>query len=99
MSMHLKPPWLWQQLPDSDVDHVNLLLIYLIHLVKLRQSMIGYSSEAKCRAYKAIVRPIMEYACAVWSPYTAKDVNLLEAVQKWALRWACGSHWDPSALS
>jgi len=65
----------------------------------LRQNMVGCSSEAKCRAYKAIVRPIMEYACTVWSPYTAKDISLLEAVQKRALRWACGSRWDPSALS
>ena len=61
--------------------------------------MVGCSSEVKCRAYKAIVRPIMEYACAVWSPYTAKDTNLLEAVQKWALHWACGSRWDSSATS
>jgi len=49
--------------------------------------------------YVAIVRPLMEYAYAVWSPYTAKDINLLEAVQKRALRWACGSCSDPSALS
>ena len=41
----------------------------------------------------------MEYACAVWSPYSAKEINLLETVQKQALHWACGSHWDPSALS
>jgi len=24
----------------------------------------------------------MEYACAVWSPYTTKDINLLEDMQK-----------------
>jgi len=41
----------------------------------------------------------MGYACVVWSPYTAKDINLLEAVQKRGLRWACGSCSDPSALS
>jgi len=27
------------------------------------------------------------------------DTNLLEAVQKRALHWTCGSWWDPSALS
>ena len=30
----------------------------------------------------------MEYACVVWFPYAAKDINLLEAVQKQALHWA-----------
>ena len=65
----------------------------------LRRTMFGCDSEAKCRAYKAIVRPLMEYACVVWSPHTAKDVNLLEAVQRRAARWACGSRWDPSTCS
>ena len=61
--------------------------------------MFGCNSEARCRAYKAIVRPLLEYACVVWSPHTVKDVNLLEAVQRRAARWACGSHWDPTTCS
>jgi len=61
----------------------------------LRRSMFGCNSEAKCRACKAIVRPLLEYACVVWSPHTMKDRNLLEAVQRHAVRWACSSRWDP----
>jgi len=37
----------------------------------------------------------MKYTCAMSFPYTAKDINALEAVEKW---WVFGSHWDPSAL-
>ena len=61
--------------------------------------MFGCNSEARWRAYKAIVRPLLEYACVVWSPHTVKDVILLEAVQRHAARWACGSHWDPTTCS
>jgi len=48
--------------------------------------MFGGDSEAKCRAYKAIVWPLLEYVCVVWSPHTLKDINLLEAVQRHAAR-------------
>ena len=61
----------------------------------LRRSMFGCDCEAKCRAYKAIVRPLLEYAWMVWSPHTIKDINLLEAVQRRVARWACNSRWDP----
>jgi len=57
----------------------------------LRCSMFGCNSEVKCRAYKTIVRPLLEYACVVWSPHTMKDMNLLEAVQRRAAHWACSS--------
>ena len=55
--------------------------------------MFGCSSEAKCNAYKAIVRPILEYASIVWSPHTAKEIKRLESIQNRAARWACGSRW------
>ena len=33
-------------------------------------------------AYKATVRPQVEYASSVWSPYTKKDINKVEMVQR-----------------
>jgi len=38
------------------------------------------------KLYLALVRPHLEYASQVWSPYMSKDVQLLEKVQKFALR-------------
>lgn len=32
--------------------------------------------------YKTYVRPKLEYAHAVWSPYYAKDIEALERVQR-----------------
>ena len=57
----------------------------------LRRSMFGCGREAKYMAYRALVRPILEYAAVVWCPYTMKDINLLESLQGRAARWICGS--------
>ena len=65
----------------------------------LRRTMLGCDSEAKYRAYKAIVRPLLEYTCVVWSPHAVKDVNLLEAVQRRAAWWVCGSRWNQTTHS
>ena len=42
--------------------------------------------RVKEAAYKAIVRPHMEYASSVWDPYLKKHVKQIEGVQR---RAAC----------
>ena len=64
----------------------------------LRRTMFGCSILAKDVAYQSIVRPSMEYACAVWSPHTEKDCSLLDAIQNRAARWVLKSRWDPVSL-
>ena len=53
----------------------------------LYRNCIKYTSDssANVRMYLAYARPILEYAAQVWSPYTTKDTQLLEKVQKFAL--------------
>ena len=38
-------------------------------------------------AYKALVRPLVEYASPVWSPYTKTYIDKIEMVQRRAARW------------
>ena len=45
--------------------------------------------------YGILVRPHLEYACQVWSPYTQRDKDLLENVQKFALRMSF-RQWNAS---
>ena len=39
---------------------------------------------------KTLVRPILEYACPVWSPHLAKDIHGIEKLQRRASRIALG---------
>ena len=61
----------------------------------LYRNCIKYTSDssANVRMYLAYARPILEYAAQVWSPYTTKDTQLLEKVQKFALR-VCTSNYN-----
>ena len=38
--------------------------------------------------YTTLVRPHLEYACPVWAPYTHKDTDLLESIQRFACKMA-----------
>jgi len=45
------------------------------------------SQKAKNLAYLSLVGPSLEYAAAAWDPYTAKDIQQLERVQRHAARF------------
>ncbi|XP_076448686.1 uncharacterized protein LOC143285307 [Babylonia areolata] len=47
----------------------------------LRRNLKVCSSRTKELAYKAMVRPIVEYACTVWGPNSDKLITTLEKVQ------------------
>ena len=40
------------------------------------------SKEAKNSAYNMIVHPHLEYASTCWNPYTKRNIDKLEAVQR-----------------
>ena len=42
------------------------------------------------------MRPHLEYACPVWSPFTSSNIKLIESVQCRAARWIC-STWNPQS--
>ena len=62
-------------------------------LNRLRRIMYSSSPIAKAIAFKCLVRPHLEYTCQVRSPYTNKNIDLLESVQHRASRWIY-SNWQ-----
>ena len=54
----------------------------------LRRTLRIVSQNTKALAYKALVRPKLEYAPSVWDPHHAKWRNALEAVQSRAARFS-----------
>ena len=66
-------------------DHYKIIASKATKILNVAcQTMFGCSIDVAC---KSIVRPSMEYACAVWNPHTAKDSALLDAMQIRAARW------------
>ena len=63
----------------------------------LRHCSYNAPTSIKSSAYRCIVRPILEYACPIWHPHTAKNIDALESVQRRAARWAFSSRWIPSS--
>ena len=46
-----------------------------------------------------IVRPLVEYASAVWDPFTKKNINKIEMVQRRATRWTLNSYHNTSSVT
>ena len=46
-----------------------------------------------------IVRPIIEYACTVWTPHTAQDINGIEMIQRRAARFVYNNYCHSASVS
>jgi hypothetical protein len=55
--------------------------------ILLKRSISLAPKDCKLLAYKSLVRPILEYGCQVWDPYKKADINLIESVQRKAVRF------------
>ena len=58
-----------------------------------RTFYLNASTTSLLQLYISLIRPFLEYACQVWNPHLAKDVEKLEKVQKLALK-VCVKQWD-----
>ena len=86
---------------DMDWDnHIN-------NVVNKASRMLGFlwrnqkisSSAIKDRAYKAFVRPILEYASSARDPYTQKSIDKLEAVQRRAAPFVLNRYHNTSSVN
>ena len=56
----------------------------------LRRNLVAFAPRStKEVAYKTLVRPKLEYAAPIWSPYSKLQINQVEKVQRTAARWTC----------
>ena len=65
----------------------------------LRRNLKTKSTSLRENAYKAIVRPQLEYASPVWDPHTKDDIQKIESVQRRAARWVLGDYSPYSSVT
>ena len=73
--------------------HIQSICLKSRRLVGLlyRQFYDNANSNTLRQFYLSCIRPHLEYACTVWDPHLAKEITLLENVQKFACKICCKS--------
>ena len=65
----------------------------------LKRNLSKCSTAIKASAYLTMIRPIMEYASAVWDPFYVKDIQQLEKVQRRAACWVLNDYRHTSSVT
>ena len=65
----------------------------------LRRNLKIGNKKTKETAYKAFVRPILEYSATVWDPHSANNIKTIEKVQRRAARWVTNRHHQTSCVN
>ena len=74
-------------------DHVNHITNKATKLLNLcRRNLYMCPRDTKEAAYKAIVRPHLEYASSAWSPHTTNNIEKIEKVQRRGARFVLGNY-------
>ena len=88
---HHKHLGLWLEPSLSWDYHINSICAKANKVLGLIKRTFGYSNKTGIKtAFKALVIPILEYACPVWNPYLVKHTKAIEAIQRRASRLICG---------
>ena len=53
----------------------------------VKRNVVTTNKDIETMAYNSLVRPQVEYASAVWSPYTKENKNEIEKIQRRAVKW------------
>ena len=83
----------WNKHINSITNKANQSLGFLKMNLKIK------SSDVKSHAYKALVRPKLEYASAVWDPHTRTQINQIEKVQRRAARYVTNRYHNTSSVT
>ena len=80
-------------LHNSITNKANQSLGFLKRNLKIK------SSHVKSHAYKALVRPKLEYASAVRDPHTRTQINQIEKAQRRATRYVTNRYHNTSSVT
>jgi hypothetical protein len=81
-------------------DHINVVCGKANSALGfLRRNLKVSSSSIREKAYKAFVRPLLEYAPSVWDPYEEKHKNAIEKVQRRAARYVLNRYHNTSSVT
>ena len=83
----------WKQHISNICQKANNTLAFL------RRNVRVHSTQLKTTAYQALVRPLLEYGCTVWDPYTVGCIQQLEMVQRRAARYVLNRYHNTSSVS
>ena len=64
-----------------------------------RRNLRVNSKSSREQAYKMLVRPKVEYAAAVWDPYTKEQIQNIEKIQRRAARFVSNDHRQTSSVT
>ena len=81
---------------ESHIDSITKKASKTLGFIR-RNLKIG-NKKTKETAYKALVRPLLEYAAPVWDPYTENEIEALEKIQRRAARWVTSRHRQTSCV-
>ena len=84
---------MWGKHIDNTAAKANKKLGFLKRNLKVKDSSL------KEKAYKAIVRPTVEYCATVWDPHQKNHSNTIEKIQRRAARWATGRFDNTSSVT
>ena len=65
----------------------------------VRRNFKACSRKIKEDLYFTYVKPVLEYAAAVWAPHTRLSINKLESVQRRAARFVMNDYFQTSSVT
>ena len=65
----------------------------------LQRNLSCCTKDVKERAYRSLVRPLLEYSTTTWSPHTSKDIRTVESVQRRAARFVSNDYNRTSSVT
>ena len=65
----------------------------------LRRNLKVSTQKIKDHAYKALVRPKLEYSSSIWDPSHTNQIKLIEKVQRRTARFTCNRYHNTSSVT